>query len=55
MALMVQAAAMLTVTGIGALAFWRSGVTLDDMRNQRNRQAGSAKPGNTEEQAARRA
>ena len=52
MALMVQAAAMLTVTGIGALAFWRSGVTLDDLRSERNRQAGSAKPGNNQDQAA---
>lgn len=32
MAVAVQAASMLTVTAIGAVAFWRSGVALDDLR-----------------------
>ena len=32
MALMVQAASMLTVTAIGAVALWRGGVSLDDPR-----------------------
>lgn len=36
MALMVHAASMLTVTGIGAVAFWRSGVALDDLRIERD-------------------
>lgn len=36
MALLVQAASMLTVTAIGAVAFWRSGVALDDLRIARN-------------------
>lgn len=36
MALVVQATAMLTVTSLGAVAFWRSGVALDDLRNIRN-------------------
>ncbi len=35
MALTVQAASMLTVTAIGAVAFWRSGVALDDLRIER--------------------
>ena len=32
MALIVQATAMLAVTVIGAVALWRSGVALDDLR-----------------------
>ena len=35
MGLTVQAASMLTVTAIGAVAFWRSGVALDDLRIER--------------------
>ncbi len=42
MVLVVQFASLLTVAGVGALALWRSGVRLDDLRIAKGNDVGSS-------------